>query len=321
MRQRLYLGLLILAPIAVGCQSRPVESGSSTPNASQTTADRVAAYIDGKPVTRDTLYQMMAESAGGEALSELLLDRTVTRRLADQGMALTEADVQAERQRLMASLSPEPDTAARLLRAMRDQRGLGDKRFEALLRRNAGLRKLVRSDIKIEQNAVLQAYELRYGKRYRVRLITADTVNALGRARQRALAGESFADLAIEVSTDESVNQGGLLSPISPADPTYPKAIRDALPRLSTDSTKDRLSPVIALPKGYALLWLEQAIKTDPPALDQVRDQLEQAVRTELERVRMQQLARVMLGQANVIVLDPELDASWKRQREAVVEP
>lgn len=263
----------------------------------------------------------MVEANGGQALTELLLDRAITARLLEQAITLTQADLTAEREQLLAELSSDPDQATRLLQAMRAQRGLGDRRFEALLRRNSGLRRLVRDGVKVSETAIQQAYAVRYGKRYRVRLITAERVDVLSRTRRRAIQGESFADLAVEVSTDPSVSQGGLLSPISTADATYPKALRDALPRLSMDDRAERISPVLALSEGYALLWLEEIIEQNAPPLEQVRVELAQAVRLELERVRMQQLARVMIGQANVVVLDPALDKTWQQQRGVIVEP
>lgn len=265
---------------------------------------------------------MMAQAHGGKALEEVLLDRAVQARLKQEGLTLEQAQIDTERQRVLAALADDPDQAARLLKEMRSQRGLDDARFGNLLRRNAGLRALVSDQITINEAATRQVYELRYGDRYQVRLITSDSLDDLTRARRLAVDSEAFTSLAIEISTDRSVQQGGLLSPISPADPTYPKAIRDALPKLKSGNTTSRLSPIIALDQGYALLWLEGVIKqADPPEIEQVRDELIAAVRDDLESVRMRQLARTLIEQANVIVLDPALDTSWQRQRDAMDSP
>ena len=325
MRHCLMFSLLIVASIAPGCQSGPpADSDAAPPGGAQRdkpTDSRPVAYIDGVAVTRDGLHHLLIEAQGGQVLSEILLDRAITRRLSEQGLTLTDNDLQAERDQLLAGLSDDADQATRLLKMMRDQRGLGEKRFAMLLRRNAGLRILVKDGVGVSDASIRQAYAVRYGKRYRVRLITADTIDALTNARRRVLAGESFTDLAIAVSTDASVSQGGLLSPISPADAAYPKAIRDAMPKLSLADRASRLSPVIALPEGFALLWLEEVIEREAPPIDAVRDELARVVRLELERVRMRQLARVLIDQANVVVLDPALDQSWQNQRGAIVQP
>lgn len=317
--------LLIVAPFAASCQSTATETASPSANGSGQATDldsTPSAYLNGKAVTQAELYRVLAPSYGGEALAEILLDRAVKQRLQQERITLRQTDLDAEKQRLLASLDADPDQAARLLREMRTQRGLDEKRFESMLRRNAGLRTMIRDQVTINEAAVSQAYTLRYGKRYRVRLIVTGSLDALTRARRQVLNGASFTDLAIDLSTDISASQGGLLSPISPADPTYPKAIRDALPKLTTDTPAKRLSPAIALDQGYALLWLED-IQTpgNAPTLDAARAELEAAVRSDLERVRMRQLARTLIEQTDVVVLDPLLDKAWKRQKGAVQSP
>lgn len=323
MRAILPITFLIVAATAVGCQSN--QTSPSPPNTSNSGSSSntrsTAAYVNGEQATRDQLYKVLVETNGGEALAELILDRAIDKRLATEGMALTEADIEAERQRLLDELSPDPDQAARLFNEMRNKFGLGTTRYQAMVRRNAGLRKLVADGIKVTEPAINQAYQLRYGSRYRVRLITSENASQLNRARQRVLGGTSFTDLAIELSTDASAAQGGLLSPINTADATYPKAVRDVLAKLSTDSEQARLSPVIALPEGYALLRLEEIVTPESPAYAEVRPSLIVAVRRDLERVRMQQLARALLEQADVVVLDPALEKSWQQHREKVTKP
>lgn len=323
MRHLKMIGLLIVAANLLGCQSNDVSDGRDDANTPRQTFEQpiAAAYIDGVVADRAELSQILIEAHGGEALAELVLDRGVAKRLSQAGLSLTEQDLAAERERVLADLSRDTDDAARLLREMQQRLGLGARRFDALIERNAGLRRLVREGIEVTEPAIQQAYQLRYGKRYIARIITAPDVATLSLARRRAINGTSFTELAIELSTDTSAAQGGLLSPISPADVSYPKAVRDAVSRLTTTSTQSRLSPVIALADGYALLYLE-SIETRPaPPIDQVRSELASAVRLDLERLRMQQLARAILSQANVVVLDPALAKSWEARREALSDP
>jgi len=326
MRAEHFLPIAIVAATLLGCQSTPTSDADTASGASSGTSasggtEKTVAYIDGRPATRSALYTLLAEAHGGEALSELILDRAVPRRLEAEGLALTQADLDAERERLMAGLAEDRDQAARLFSEMRDRLGLGQTRYEAMVRRNAGLRKLVADGVRVTEPAIRQAYQRRYGERYQARLITAGNAATLGRLRRRVLEGASFTDLAIAHSTDPSAAQGGLLSPISPADASYPKAVREALPKLSTDSEPARLSPVIALAEGYALLRLEAVTRPEAPAYAEVRAALRAEVRRELERVRMQQLTRAILEDADVVVLDPALAEAWDRHRERVAQP
>ena len=312
------IGAVTLAVTLAGCQASGGEGASNNvPDqaAQARPSDRPVAYLNGKPVTQRQMYGVLVEMDGGLALSEILLDRAIADRLQREQVTLTQADLEQERERIIANLSDDEDTAARLLQEMRSRRGLGQQRYESLLRRNAGLRKLVVSEVDVADPAVRQAYELRYGPRYRVRLIVAQQAGDVHRLRQRAVDGQAFMDLASEHSTDASAAQGGMLSPISPADTTYPAVIRDVLPRLSMDSPQTRLSPVIAIDGGFALLWLEEVIPAQDTAYEQVRDQLESQVRLRLERVRMEQLARTLIERANVVVLDPALNDGWDKQK------
>lgn len=310
---------LIFAATALGCQSGP---GSSNPGHGETDPppafqqpDRPVAYLNGHPLTQAELFATLAEMDGGLALSEVLLDRAITDRLSDQGLAVTDADLQQERGIILASLSDNEDEATRLLAAMRARRGLGDRRFHALLRRNAGLRKLIEPVTDIGEPAIRQAYELQYGQRYVVRLVLTDNAAQAQEVRRLALEGASFIDLAVATSTDPSAAQGGLLSPISPADATYPLALREQLPKLKLDTEATRLSPVLTLGTGYAIVRLEEIYAARGPAIEAVRDVLEARVRLRLQRLRMEQLARTLIDSANIVVLDPTLKHSWEQQR------
>jgi hypothetical protein len=49
--------------------------------------------------------------------------------------------------------------------------------------------------------------------------------------------------------------------------------------------------------------------------LAQVRGEMERAARAAHERLLMEHLAREMVRQAEVVVMDPALSASWKARR------
>jgi len=349
MTHRLGACLLIFAALTGACQPAPQPAGPGEPGGAEKPApetdaaasDKPLAYVQGAPVRRDQVFRPLIETAGGQVLAELVLDRLVQDRLDARGLTLTEADLTEERQRVQRALSGEQDDenqydenqAARLLRELRRQRGLGDTRFKQLVRRNAGLRKLVADDVDVTEQSLKQAYKRRFGPRYRARVITVDQLREASRLRKRVLTGEArFADLAAIHSTDASADRGGLLAPISPADPTYPAAIREGLQRLAQQAATQPatqpatppakpVSEVIALDEGFALLQLEEKIAAEPVEFADVKRRLRDAVRLELEQRLMRQLARNMLSDADVVVLDPALGKSWRRQRDVLLSP
>lgn len=310
--------LLCLILSLASCQAPPPEAAPKQAAAPAGADARPLAYVAGEAITSRDLLGPLTEAAGGEVLVELTLDKLIRRRLADRGIELTPAMLESERQRVLDSLSDDPDEAAELLRRLRERRGLGEQRFTLLLRRNAGLRKLI-GDVEVTSEAVRQAYALEYGPKYRARLITTGTLAEAAELRKRAVAGESFSELAAEHSTDASRARGGLLAPISPADPSYPAPVREALKELA--ETDAEISEVLALGGQYALLKLERKIDSRDVELADAREQLTARAQTRLERLRMERLARELLSEARVVVLDPALDQSWTSQKDDFLAP
>ncbi len=253
----------------------------------------------------------MVEAGGGAVLEEMVLDRLLADRLQRQGVTIAPEQIDAERDNVLALLDPDPDQALRLLIEMRQRRGLGDDRFGRLLRRNAGLRALVRDEVEVGDMAIRQAFEAEYGPRDQGRIIVVESLQAASDLAAKARAGESFIDLAIAHSTDASRAQGGLLDPISSADTSYPQAIRNVLGQLQVGAVSDP----VALDNGFAVLKLERKIPARAVKLDDVKEAMALRVRRQLESLRMQQLARTMLAQADVVVFDGSLQKQWNLRK------
>lgn len=314
------VGSLLLSSLC-GCASSPPprrEANSPSPTRIERpqrqepalAASPAVALIGDEAIAWNELRPRVVESAGAMALDELVLERQLALACRRAGIAIQPDDVNAERERMLAALietgaAADENDAARALRAIRSRRGLGTVRFESMLRRNAMLRALVRSEVQITDAALEQARELRYGPRYRVRVIVCDTPRDIAAAWDRVKEGESFALVAGEVSTDESAERGGLIGPISPADTAYPSALRQVMASMPIGT----VSEPIVLDEGYAIVLVERRIESPRPPEDPLaaRAQLERDVRMTQERILMDQLARRMMAEARVTVLDPTL--------------
>lgn len=318
-------GTLSLAILALGlgaCQpkvdSQPAHQSPSADHRAASGGKKLAtkpvAYIAGRAVREDDLWVGLAEASGGQVLAEAVLDQVLGSRLEAQAKSVTPEMEQREKQILLMELDPDDlDQAVRILDEIEQRRGLGEKRFAGLLWRNAAMRLLVEADVDVSTATLRRAYELEYGPRLQPRLIVKSNLRDATAILNRARAGKSFSDLAAAESTDSSAAQGGLLSPISLADPTYPQSIRDALGELD----EGQMSEVIALDNGYAILKLEKKIPARDIQFADVEKELRITVRRRVERLRMEQLARSILSSTKVVVLDPSLGESWRnRQRE-----
>lgn len=277
--------------------------------------ERPPVMVDGQPVSWDELRAALSEAAGAAAVEEIALSRIVEAEFARRGLQLTEADLQRERELVERSLAAEgagSDSAAEMLSRIRRSRGLGPARFDSLLRRNAMLRRLVQAEVVITDEQVRTAHAVRHGPRCRARIIVAPSEREAAQARSRVEGAAdrraAFIEEAIARSTDPSASRGGLLEPISPADPAYPVSVRRALEALRPGE----LSPVVALEHGYALLLLDERTEGDGTPIDAVRPELERLLRTRQERVLMDRTASQMLETARITVFDPSLEWSWR---------
>jgi len=268
---------------------------------------RPAALVNGKVVQWSELRPLLSEARGATILREVILDRLLRDELDRTGVTIRLDDVDRERELFYATLNPDPDVALRLAKELRARQGLGPRRLDRLLRRNAGLRALVADDVVVSEEAVLRTYRILHGPTRRARLIVVPTLAAAQDAFNRITAGEFFGDVAAEVSTDVSAARGGLLSPISLDDPTYPEVMRDALSALEPGE----LSSPIFLSLQYALLLLVEVRDGDGVAIADERSRIERQVRLSQERLLMDMEVRRLLSQASVTIIDAALKGAW----------
>jgi len=280
-------------------------------------AGAVVAIVDGQTVPWSALRPLLTEAAGGQILSEWVVDSKLSAALRGAGLQITAADVAKERQLMLSQLAPDADQSVRLLQRLRETRGLGPVRFARLLERNAGLRKLAAPKVQVTPAMVQAAWQQAYGEKSVVRMILVDSLVEAQAVIRRVNAGESFVDLAMQLSKDESRRQGGLLPAISAQDATFPQSIRDVSARLGVG----QVSNAIQLDRGFAILRGERKISAAGLPLAQVEDALGRQVRLRQERNLMQQQVRVFLQEADVSILDGEMARIWKQQRGRILQP
>ena len=274
---------------------------------------RPAAMIDGKPVNWGELRATMTDIAGADALREYILDLKLAKALAEASIVINDDSVVAERKLLLESLSDDPNTAIRLLDELRAKQELGRKRFEALLRRNAGLRALVKDQVKVTDDSLRSMHDFLHGSKRQARIMVLPDLSTAQSAINLVNSGVSFPDVAVEMSSDASAARGGLLEPISQSDPNYPEAIRQTLFTLNIGE----MSGPVLFGDNYAVVLMVKRIAADGVTLEDSRAALERMVRINQERLLMDQLARRITIDTTVTVFDEELNDSWQRARKA----
>ncbi|MBL9031244.1 MAG: peptidylprolyl isomerase [Phycisphaerae bacterium] len=298
-------------PSAGGPQPSPRASAPQPAPA----GDRPAALLNGRPITYDALRPALLESAGGLALRDAALDMLLDAELARRGQTITDDDVAAEGRYLAESMLREAEIgmadADRVLASLRRSRGLGEHRYAALLTRTAMLRRLVAGSVTVSDEEVAEAHRINHGPRSRVRLITTGLAADAAEIRARVLADPAlarvrFIEAAANESTDPSAARGGLLAPISHADPEYPVAFREALAALAPGE----VSSVLALDRGFALVLCEEVWPADGTTPEEDAPRARAAIRLRKERLAMEREAQRLLDAAELTILDRSLEWS-----------
>ncbi|MBC7772323.1 MAG: peptidylprolyl isomerase [Pyrinomonadaceae bacterium] len=278
--------------------------------------DTGVALIGGEPVGWNELTPSLAEAAGGIVLEEAALERVLTRELKNRTLTIADSDIEHEKQMLVDSLGRgialAGEQTSEIIDRIRRTRGLGEVRFAGLMRRNAMLRRLVRDDVQITPADIQTAHAIRYGQRYRARLILVrsepEAAEILARLRGKdARAPEQFASVAAQRSIDPSAARGGEIGTVSAADPSYPLAVREAVVALSPGA----FSAPVALEQGYAILSVDEVIPATSTSIDLVSADLERDIRVVREKSEMNKLAERLLRSVTVTPLDGSLNWGW----------
>lgn len=287
---------------------------------------KVIALVGDRALTWNDLGPELAEAAGAQVLEEHALGLLLEQICRERGIAVSADAIKAERrllaELLSASAEVSADDAERLIATVRANRGLGDRRFSALLERNAALRAIVRKDspVTITDDDIDTAYALKFGPRYRARLILVATPAQAEQAAARLAAGESFADVAAQVSLDPSAARGGILEPFSASDSRYPVAVRRALAELKDGATSAPIAvnwgESIGSSSGFVIVRNDgvAASSGQVPEKTHVHDALEREIRAVRERAEMDKLARTLVKSGHISPMDTSLNWAWTQR-------
>jgi parvulin-like peptidyl-prolyl isomerase len=302
---------IALVVAALACAQSQTPDGPPPNNSAETGEVGIAAIWQQDTISWNELRPILAERAGAAALEEAMLDKRIHAAVAAKSIAITEEMMRAEETALREQLSPDAQRADRLLDEVRARQGLGPSRWRALLWRNAALRAMVAVDVQILPTQIDAALDAAHGPKRRARVIAVPDMRTAQQVSERLSAGELFADVAADVSTDASAARGGLIAPVSKLDPGFPGAFREALWALTTVGS---VSPPVMAGSGVVLVLYESDVPAQPgPLPADARVSAERAVRLAQERGRMEELARDFVRGAKPTIFDDSLADSWKR--------
>lgn len=174
----------------------------------------VMAIVNGADISRATLVQGCVERHGEDVLESLVNKRLIQHHCRKRGVTITEADIDAEVERMAKRFKLGREQWLELLQ---NERGVDEVEYKRdILWPTLALRKLAADEVRPSEEELQKAYETKFGPAVRARLIVVTDAELAQKIHREATARpDEFARLAMAHSQDvNSASIGGLIQPI-----------------------------------------------------------------------------------------------------------
>lgn len=208
----------------------------------------------------------------------------------------------------------------RALQTLLEQRGLSLAEFRLSMERNAHLRKLVEQSVVITEQTLREEYSRTYGEKVQVRHIQVAESSDLNEVLNRLNRGDDFAVVARELSRNpESAAKGGELPAFAFDEASIPPVLREAAFALKPGE----VSSPIRVEKWFHILKLERRIAPENVRFEDVKPQVEQALRERVIPQEMNRKATELYQQAKIKVIDAKLRDQYEelQKKAAAAQP
>ena len=278
-----------------GTTSRPTPArsgpanGSTKPNGTAANGSaspkEVMAYVNGKPVYMAALIDSLLRGPGRSYADQLVRQELVRQALAKAGIALTDADIEAETQSILKLMVPQARTRAermQVLEKMLIQKQVPYEQWVVGVRVAASLRRLAEPRVKIDDEMLRLEFGRMYGRQAVVRVIEIPTLTKAREVLAALKAGKKFADLAWQKSIHDSAKNRGLLDPMSANTRSVPAAILQTALSLRKSG---EISDPVQVDTTFFILRLEESIEPKNVKFDDVKDKIVTSLRARLLRM------------------------------------
>lgn len=188
--------ILIVALIGVGCKS----TGS---------ASNVVASVNGEPITKDRLYDTMVKQYGPDVLDSLISDKIVELEAKAKNITIADADVDKELQQYVEQYGGQAAFEQALASS-----GYTMDAIKKNVRMNLTMVKLLEPEITITDDELQKFFNdnkssFDQPEQVKASHILVDTEEKAKEVKEKLAAGEDFAKLAGEYSTDTGTKDNG----------------------------------------------------------------------------------------------------------------
>lgn len=320
-----------IVSLLVGCQTpappqrRSVEAAWSTGAgaagettspvpSSPATDDTAIAQVNGVPVPRSAMLDLLLEGHGAELLEHHVVVTAAKARARAKEILVTQGDLDAEYERsLLALLGPNAvgdskDLRLKAAQAVLDDmlvsRNISRAEYRLVMERNAYLRKLAEREIPLTEAQVREHFNRLHGERVHVRHIQLASRTDLDQVLRLRKSGADFGELALRYSAHRpGAEKYGELPPFTRDDPSIPQLLRETAFTLPVGGESD---PILA--EGwYHVIRVERREPADAVTLEAARPQVEKSLRERQSEAAMQQWHARLLSESEIEIADPKL--------------
>lgn len=296
----------------------------ASPAPAQKDGDAIA-IVNGKPLSRARVVDLLMQSHGIEAMQQLILLDLAKQESAKRGFKVQPSDVTTEFNRSLDKIAAAAggeviDDAAKrqALDTLLEQKGLSLAEFMVGMERNAHLRKVVESEIKIDETVLREEFSRAYGEKVQIRHIQIPVAEPreLSDVIEQLNQKHEFADVARRLSRNaDTAAAGGELPTFTFDDPSIPAVLREA----AFSMQPGEVSAPIRTESWYQILKLEKRIAPENARFEDVRAQVEQRFRDRVVPQEMSRLATELFKKAELRVIEPKLREKFDELRKKAI--
>ncbi|PQO39862.1 peptidylprolyl isomerase [Bremerella cremea] len=261
-------------PAAAAPAATPVEEVA----APATQKIQTVAVVNREPITRSSLADETLRRHGEEVLESLLNRHLIAMACQQQGIQITEGDIDVEINNIAKKFGLSVD---RWLGLLKEERNVSPGQYRRdIIWPTLALRRLAASELEVTPEEIQVEMEKNYGPKVKVRMLSVNDRGLAEELRAKAAANpESFADLAKDYSQDiNSAAARGLIPPIRKH--IGNQEIEDTVFAMKAGE----ISPVLFVASQYLVFKCEEQLAADydkipAGSLEGIRNQLAEQVR------------------------------------------
>ena len=230
------------------------------------------ATVDGEKITKEELYDTMASQYGSSILDNLIANKLVDLEAKKEGVKVTDAEITEELDALIESNGGEESFNSAL-----DYYGMTLEDFKQDIERSIKIEKLIAPQVKITEEDMQTYFEENQDQFNQTEQVRASHILVEDEATAQEVldkinAGEDFAELAKEYSTDGSAENGGDLGFFGKGDMVA--EFEDAAWALEMDE----VSGIVKTEYGYHIIKKTDYQAAEEAKFEDHKDEIEDAL-------------------------------------------